>query len=829
MPWWIVAIVVALVILAVVLAPKPKIDNAKASPFSDFNFPRSKEGDPVPRLYGTVKVKSPNTIYAGDFKAVAIKKKQKTGLFSSKKVTIGYKYYVGMDLCVALGPDVKYRKMWLGKDLIWTGCLTDCVNTANIDLPNLYGGPDKNGGVGGTITFYCGDFDQPQDAYLASKLGADVPRYQGFAHIVFHQFYWGNSTQIQPVYVEVSHHSDSLGLANCAAAMPNGLDANPMEVLYDLHVNGWGNLGIDPAFIDEDNWREAGVILWNEGNGISMLVSNPAQGGELAKEIMAQINAMYYQDPSTGKIKIKLIRNDYVIEDLPILGPSEIAEVRNFSKILWEQTLNKVRVKYKNRANDYNDGVAPDEDFANIRYAGKIRAGDISMPLCYDTQLAATIATRELTNVSVPLYKAELISNREAVPLTPGSPFLWVWPEYAITGVVMRVRKIGLGKKDDGRITLSVVQDEFALNTVITVPDPGEHAVESFPALDVTVYFIWELPYWFEALIAAELGGSRDGYYRLASYVAPPSVSSLTYDAFLDDSLIAGDDTQVLDQSTYSFSAQLDADLDRLSGWATGVVPVVTVKLLNDASILADGSAAAVRGGAGLFILNEELLGYETFTDNGDGTFDLENVHRALLDTGYIGGLEDDVIWFLDGAQGFFDTDILPASTDVYFLDVTATDLLAEGSATKHTVLPLGRKDLPLPPDDVEVDGVRALAQVITVGTPVTITWSERNRLDATIELETDASVAPESSTLYKLEVWTVLGGLVLTVDDIPAATYAYTATNAEQGDAELRVFAKRDGAYSFSYAPYPVTIIGDSLAIDGLFVYIDTETVETS
>jgi hypothetical protein len=51
MPFFLIAaLFVVGFIGALLLAPKPHIENAKAAQLSDFQFPRSDEGDPVPKI-----------------------------------------------------------------------------------------------------------------------------------------------------------------------------------------------------------------------------------------------------------------------------------------------------------------------------------------------------------------------------------------------------------------------------------------------------------------------------------------------------------------------------------------------------------------------------------------------------------------------------------------------------------------------------------------------------------------------------------------------------------------------------------------------------------
>jgi hypothetical protein len=61
------------------------------------------EGRPIPIVWGTCKLQGPMVAWYGDLTVSAMKKKVKTGIFSSEKVTTGYKYYLGMQLVFCSG------------------------------------------------------------------------------------------------------------------------------------------------------------------------------------------------------------------------------------------------------------------------------------------------------------------------------------------------------------------------------------------------------------------------------------------------------------------------------------------------------------------------------------------------------------------------------------------------------------------------------------------------------------------------------------------------------------------------------------------------------
>lgn len=59
-----VAILVVAVVVAVALAPKPP--NAEPASLTELNVPTAEEGSPIPVVFGTVTIKSPNVVWYGD-------------------------------------------------------------------------------------------------------------------------------------------------------------------------------------------------------------------------------------------------------------------------------------------------------------------------------------------------------------------------------------------------------------------------------------------------------------------------------------------------------------------------------------------------------------------------------------------------------------------------------------------------------------------------------------------------------------------------------------------------------------------------------------------
>jgi hypothetical protein len=108
---------------------------------------------------------------------------------SSKKQTVGYKYYLGMHMALCHGPVDKVVRVQVDKRDAWVGTATG--GQISIDKPELFGGTSKEGGVSGLVDIEMGAPDQAQNSYLASKLGALVPNFRGVCAAVLRQVYVG--------------------------------------------------------------------------------------------------------------------------------------------------------------------------------------------------------------------------------------------------------------------------------------------------------------------------------------------------------------------------------------------------------------------------------------------------------------------------------------------------------------------------------------------------------------------------------------------------------------------------------------------------------------
>lgn len=107
---------------------------------------------------------------------------------SSKKQTVGYKYYLGFHMAFCHGPIDAALALYVDMKLAWAGRSTG--GRITISKPKLFGGEKREGGVSGALDFEQGGPTQEANDYLSGLL-SNVPGFRGIAAIVARQCYVG--------------------------------------------------------------------------------------------------------------------------------------------------------------------------------------------------------------------------------------------------------------------------------------------------------------------------------------------------------------------------------------------------------------------------------------------------------------------------------------------------------------------------------------------------------------------------------------------------------------------------------------------------------------
>lgn len=335
--WGLLAINLALFVVGRLLLPKPK------APKQDFSVPRSEEGGTIPILYGTQEM-------ASNVVSVVTVRKSKVDQFWRYNARIHHVFCWGMvNELIDLSWDEKSARNWhetfnAGTYPIWvlpaTPVLPGAIPNIGAQVtqfingdqqPNgnysssLFGGNQQGGGVEGNIKIYWGHDAQPQDTFLEAIgavdwYGADkVSRWPRICYIRMGDddpFYLAANSPVpnsmRAVLRRTAWWETALSpLGQTAAEATIGVDANPAEVLYDLITNKYYGLGRSPTRIDLQSFIDCAVTLRTEAFGISFVIDKPVDAKSVIDQILETIDATLATDPTTGKLRLKLIRADY--------------------------------------------------------------------------------------------------------------------------------------------------------------------------------------------------------------------------------------------------------------------------------------------------------------------------------------------------------------------------------------------------------------------------------------------------------------------------------------------------------------------------------------
>jgi len=486
--WVVMAIILIITtILAEVLRPKPKFEDARPSGIGDFRVPTATEGRVVPLLWGRARIDGANVVWYGDVYQQKRTKSIRTGIASKKRVTLGFRNFVAFQQGLCRGPDVALRGAWVDDTLVFTGNITTS-DTFVIDKPNLFGGDEVgNGGYKATVEFYPGSPGQPISDFLdtpgrqrVSAPTSTAPRYNGTCHIVvrgigavttgLNSAYIGNSTTVPILAVDVERFPALFPGQTGSQNKVGASDANPINVIYEILTNTEWGLGRDPGDIDTgagSSFLESSDTLITENNGFSMILDRALVANELFQEIERQIGGMIYRDLETGKWKVTLARDNYVLASQPLINESN-SELVNYLRSGWEDTTNQVQVLFNKRDDEYKESYAMAQDLANAMIQGdgtvignQIVSSQVKFPGVKTSTLAAQLAWRELRTLSYPVARVELTVNRSLYNLELNSVFRWSNSLYGITEMPLRIVTIDYGTLSDNAIKLGCVEDIF--------------------------------------------------------------------------------------------------------------------------------------------------------------------------------------------------------------------------------------------------------------------------------------------------------------------------------------------------------------------------------
>lgn len=714
--WLIIQFVVQLV-LYFVLAASQKTKKPDAAKLEDLSIPEVSETKSIAIGYGTYKQQSPNLIWYGNLSNRAIK--VDGGLFGSDQ-TVGYKYYLSLCFGLAHG-DVNLRKLLMDDKVVYEN-----KNLINGEYTDSFSNKDffsKDNGISFVFDYYSGTDTQLVNSHLNTDNGLDFPRMKNVSYIVLRgnngKGGWiGNQLALKnlalvcerlPNFPEITQTNGIWG--------GDAFDSNPIHIIFDILTNKKYGLGLSTELLDLPSFNAAAVTLNEEKLGLSLIYEDKFRANDFINEILRHVSGSLVEDPTTGLIEIKLIRQDYVFDDLPILNEDNVVSVSKFQRTTNSDLFNEVKVEFTRRLNNFQSSIA---QFQNLGLDFDDRANanqstNLSFPFITTAENANKIAFREGLPLTTNLASIQLKTQR-IQGLEVGDVFRFQWEQYGIQDIVFRIQQINYGNLSSNSMTVDAVQDSFGVDFSSYTPPPESDFEDiDYDATPVDLKLL-ETPYFI-----------NNEYNGLIFFANQNNSINLSYKVFGKES---GELNfkEISEDLIFSTTFQL-----------VNAVDCESVSFIVDFDDEEDFTAAnefEKDQGKNLCVITDgidyEFISFTEFLNNNT----LTNVRRGCLDTQPKNWLANAFIYFIDGNNISINSDFT-INEEVDLKAISSTDRstleLADAPTVDYTFSNAERRLRPIIPADVKANNQNALKDVLIGQVDLDLSWGFRNLVNQNI------------------------------------------------------------------------------------------------
>ena len=721
--------------------------------------------------------------------------------------TASYKHYAGFAYGICHGPIDGIRTVWVDEKEVYSGNTSNAGNSILIDKPKMWGGDHELGGIRALCDIVPGNFwpTQLPNTYLSGRVPT-APAYSGKALFIMQgpsgsdpdSGYFAATPSdapiVRPIALEVCRFPSALGVPEFKYCGSDGLDANPAEVFYEWCTNTVYGGKLPASRIDLDQAREAAETYFDDGIGMSFELNREYDVESALDDVSSMSDSVVHGSFNRGTLKLKPIRRSYSIASLAVLRHGDDASVTDKSQFnvleieshelgTWQGTVNDIKLEYVNRKNKYQTEKQPAFDQANRLIQGKTVTSNKQFRGVAQPSVAALVATREMRAASFPRPSFVIYVNRDAAwdedeerYIEPGDVRKLISYKYGWTKI-LRILEVGIGKEDDSRVRLTVVEDLFGVGAAaFASSSAGTSTGTAFsnptdPA-EIEDYVIQDAPYFL----------TKDDDPQVLVFAAKPNDAQMKYDVKVSTDL-----------GTSYAEEMADADF-AIKGTTTEAVDRLTADKLTsltftpdntfDATRLESASTSDIATGENLIYWPDtgEWGAVEDITDNGDGTYTLENIWRAVggfdsVPAPHVAGSE---VWFFTYGKGLTAEHAAATALRLKLISNVLGSDFAESSASAISHTTTTRAIRPIPVRGVTISGDYLLDE-IGASDDVEVEWNETNRLtEGIVKTQTDDGVEPEDGTTYTVRWYATEGGvikLLRTESGIAASTGTQTAT----------------------------------------------------
>ncbi|EPA9110251.1 hypothetical protein ACQ711_001116 [Serratia liquefaciens] len=748
----------------------------------------------------------------------------------SKSVTVGYKYFWDIHAGLGRGPVNEIVAITADKKTVFAG--TEGQVTGNtsiyIDKRDLFGGDDTGGegGIRGTLDIMMGGPDQVMPPSVLKLLTGLVPGFRGMVTTFFSGLISCYSASPKPWSYRVRRSDKGwdknevwypekalILLENTQAQLDDESKLTPEQAanLRRIHAMNGAHILVECATnrdwgrglsvvddLDLDSYRIAADRLYDERFGLCFRYNRQDSLDTFVQQVLDHIGAVQYGDLETGKMTLKLLRDDYVVDDLPLFTyDNGIIGVQDDDSSSADTAPNEITVTYHDPVTN-SDGEVKAQNLGSIQSVGLI-SSTVEYRAIPTHDLGARVAQRDLEMGAAGLTRLVIQFDRRGGILKPASVFRVSLPDRNIQSMVLRVGQISEG--DDGALKITAVQDVFGLpsTSYSSGEQPGGWTPPDQSARPVTDMQLVELPY---VVLASTVSESELAYIKPESgfvgiMASAPTSLSVNYQI---QSRASGASFADRNQGDWTPTGTLLADVGELNTELSVSMPFPPA--------IGDG---AMLGGE---IIRIDQVNVAT------GTITVGRACADTLPTRHYAGAP--IRFYRDAIESDGQEYIGGESVDVRLLTRTSSETLTANQATIGSITMAQRQYRPYLPGNIQVNGVRYPAAV-TPAASYTLTFAHRDRVlqaDRLIDC-TEASIGPEPGVKYTVTlirqdtseaVWSQVASidrveLPYHTDGVDAAVHILTLSSTRNGTESLYRYQVALPAGRYIPVPLPISV----------------------
>ncbi|MGO1072553.1 phage tail protein [Lysobacter sp. CA199] len=663
---------------------------------------------------------------------------------AGKKQTIGYWYNMGLHYGIGHGEYDALVEIWGGGREAWKGNQTTSGRIF-INKPKLWGGEKQEGGIVGALDVMMGEQTQQPNDYLASRFGTKQSAFRGLTTLVFRG---GKVGAMNPYpkpwsfrWRRVLKGWDANGVwypekAVIPLAAGQVYAMNPAHILYQTLTDLDKGQGEPRGLINDASFRAAADTLHAEGFGLCAsytgLSADDMRGFQ--QQIVDVIGGALQQSLRDGQYYLDLLRGNYDLASLPIIGKDDILEFKKEASIQ-NEAINQVVVEWYDPLKRMGRPTTPVRKLGLLASMGGVVGATRTMREIPTEDLAIRVARRELQEAATPRARFTMTVNRRHYALRRATAFRLQYPEEGIADMVCIVGEIVRNERPEPSIKLVAMQDVSHLpDSVYVDPSPGEWVPVSQVPQPAPFRRVFEAPYVELAgnLTAAELAAVPPESGFVAVVGTEPSGLALNY--------------------VLATAAQGETYRE------TNVGDWCPAAIISSASTLID-TAFVLTGGRRLDqveVGSAALWGSEICrVDAIDVTTGSVTLARGCGDTVPALHVAGERVWFYDAYAASDEREYLNAETvNVKLLTRTPSEQLAVADAPIDSLVMARRAARPYPPANLKIKGVTQ--PVTDVTDPVSLTWAHRDRVGQADQLvdQNASSIGPEPGTTYTVRAY---------------------------------------------------------------------------